>query len=132
MDLGPTAIWWDQERWRQKLHRGNVIHLNEKKEEYVTYYGPQGEVAVLDGLFLAAQPKVLNDVGLQKPVYFEGEWDFYDIHYTSQAFLKGYKNKVLELNILHNSRGELVGRDSWHKNRAAFISKTNLPLRIKS
>ena len=130
MELGPTAVWWDQDRWMQKLHRGKVIHLDESNKEYVTYYGKPGDVVVLDGLFLAAKPKVLDEVGLQKPEYFEGEWDFYDIHYTSQAFLKGYKNKVLEVNILHNSRGELVGRDSWHKNREAFIANTQLPLRL--
>jgi len=85
---------------------------------------------VLDGLFLAARAKVIRDIGLQKPEYFEGEWDFYDIHYTSKAFLQGYINKVLDMNILHNSRGELVGRDSWHKNRLAFIEKTDLPLKL--
>jgi len=69
-------------------------------------------------------------VGLEKPDYFTGDWDFYDIHYTASAFLKGYTNKVIDLNILHNSRGELVGRDSWHLNREAFIANTELPLKL--
>ena len=88
-------------------------------------------MAVLDGLFLAAKRRVLDDIKLSKPEYFEGEWDFYDIHYTSQAFLKGYTNKVMDINILHNSIGELVGRDSWHKNREAFIANNQFPIEIR-
>tara|TARA_R110000796_G_scaffold188778_1_gene305709 strand:- start:691 stop:1383 length:693 start_codon:yes stop_codon:yes gene_type:complete len=128
--LGPEAIWWNQREWQQRKHKGKVLHLNPEGQEYLTPYGPPGDVVVLDGLFLAARKKVIDEVGLEKPEYFEGEWDFYDLHYTSQAFLKGYTNKVIDMNILHNSRGELVGRDSWHKNRESFIAHTELPLEI--
>ena len=131
MQLGADAVWWDQTRWQQGKHRGRVVHVNKQGQEFVTTYGHPGDVVVLDGLFLAAKRKVIEDVGLEKPEYFEGEWDFYDIHYTSQAFLKGYTNKVMDINILHNSRGELVGRDSWHKNREAFIANNEFPIEIK-
>jgi len=129
--LGESAVWWDLDRWKDNRHKGKVMHLDKLGREYMTKYGPPSDVVVLDGLFLAAKPKVIEDVGLKKPEYFKGEWDFYDIHYTSQAFQKGYTNKVIDLNILHNSRGELVGRDSWEENRQAFIEKTQLPLEIK-
>tara|TARA_R100001163_G_C5040286_1_gene178569 strand:- start:656 stop:1348 length:693 start_codon:yes stop_codon:yes gene_type:complete len=129
--LGSDAVWWDQSRWQQGKHRGKVVHINPQGREYLTPYGPPGDVVTLDGLFLAAKRKVIDDVGLEKPEYFEGEWDFYDIHYTSQAYLKGYTNKVMDINIFHNSRGELVGRDSWHKNRDAFIKNNEFPIEIK-
>ena len=129
--LGKNAVWWDQDVWVAGKHHGKVLHINPQGREYVTFYGKPDDVVVLDGLFLAAKAKTIREVGLQKPEYFEGEWDFYDIHYTSQAFLKGYTNKVLNIEILHNSRGELVGRDSWHKNREAFIKHTKLPLKIE-
>ena len=130
MSLGPDAVWWDQERWQQAKHRGVVTHIDPKGKEYVTPYGAPGDVVTLDGLFFAAKRKVIDAVGLDKPDYFEGEWDFYDIHYTSQAFLKGFTNKVMDIKIFHNSRGELVGRDSWHKNREAFIANNDLPIEI--
>jgi len=130
MSLGPDAVWWDQERWQQAKHRGVVTHVDPKGKEYVTPYGPPGDVVTLDGLFFAAKRNVIDAVGLDKPDYFEGEWDFYDIHYTSQAFLKGFTNKVMDIKIFHNSRGELVGRDSWHKNREAFIANNDLPIEI--
>ena len=128
--LSENAIWWDQNQWRQGKHKGRVAHLDDLGREYITDYGPEGDVVALDGLFLAAKAKVIKEVGLGKPDYFTGEWDFYDIHYTTKAFNLGYTNKVMEMNILHNSRGELVGRDSWHKNREAFIANNELPMQL--
>jgi hypothetical protein len=130
--LGADAVWWDQDRWQQGKHRGQVQHLDKKQgKQWTTHYGDAGDVVVLDGLFLAARARVVKDIGLEKPEDFVGEWDFYDIHYTSKAFLKGYTNKVILLKVLHNSLGELVGRESWHMNRAAFIAKNEFPMEIK-
>ena len=128
--LSKNAVWWDHELWKQGFHRGLVKHLNSQGKEYDTYYGEPDAVVVLDGLFLAATGKTIRQVGLEKPEYFEGEWDFYDIHYTTKAHLQGLTNRVIKLNILHNSAGELAGRDSWHKNREAYIKHTNLPLKV--
>jgi len=128
--LDKDAIWWEQGRWQKGLHKGKVTHIDPKGKEYLTSYGPPDDVVVLDGLFLAAKAKMIREIGLDKPDYFTGEWDFYDLHYTSTAFLKGYVNTVIDMDIVHHSRGELVGRDSWHLNRAAFIENTELPLKI--
>ena len=130
-NLTENAVWWDKNQWKMGRHRGFVRHLNEQRVPYDTNYGPEGPVVALDGLFLACKGHICEEIGLDKPEYFEGEWDFYDIHYTTTAFEKGYTNKVIDMNILHNSRGELVGRESWHKNRLAFIQNTELPIRIQ-
>ena len=74
--------------------------------------------------------KALKQLDLTKPEYFEGEWDFYDIHYTIQAHKKGLYNTVEPIFLLHRSIGELAGRDSWHKNRIAFINVTQLPITV--
>tara|TARA_R110002110_G_scaffold381916_1_gene592846 strand:- start:1767 stop:2450 length:684 start_codon:yes stop_codon:yes gene_type:complete len=129
--LGENAVWWDQEKWSQGHHRGQVKHRANKGEPAsATYYGECGQVVALDGLFLAARKEVWEKVGLQKPEYFEGNWDFYDIHYTTKSHSLGYKNYVIPIDMIHLSNGELVGRDSWHKNREAFINNTKLPIRI--
>ena len=65
-----------------------------------------------------------------RTTYLEGLWDFYDIHYTTSAHTLGYKNYTVPLDIVHYSNGELVGRDSWLKNREAFIANTKLPIKI--
>lgn len=126
--LGPDAVWWNWENHKMGYHSGLVMHLNEKKLPYPTFYGPYDNVAVLDGLFLAAKAKNLKTVGLEKPQYFEGEWDFYDIHYTTTALKHGMKNRAVPITMIHHSSGQLVGRDSWHKNRQAFINNNTLPI----
>jgi len=142
--LGADAVWWNQERWQSGYHRGMVRHKEHFKPPPVAYqlekntqgcsriyetnYGPPGEVVALDGLFLAARKEVWDAVGVSKPEYFEGNWDFYDIHYTTKAHTLGYKNHAVFLDIIHQSAGTLTGRDSWHKNRESFIANTELPL----
>jgi hypothetical protein len=128
--LGVDATWWDHARWKAGLHKGFVLHGEELKDCRTTYYGEYGQVVALDGLFLATTAKTLQSIGIDKPEYFEGAWDFYDIHYTTKAHLKGLKNYTAPIIVLHNSIGEIDGRDSWHKNREAFVKNTKLPLSV--
>lgn len=128
--LGEDAVWWNQQHWQQGLHRGCVLHGEDETTSQMTWYGNPGEVAVLDGLFLAAKYRTLRKLDLSKPDYFTGDWDFYDIHYTTQAVKKNYHNYVVPIMMLHHSFGELAGRDSWHQNRAAYIERTDLPLEV--
>lgn len=126
--LSEDAIWWNQNAWKEGYHSGYVLHGNDVCEAQPTFYGPYKEVVALDGLFLAATARTIEKVGLSKPDYLEGDWDFYDILYTTSAKRKGLVNKTIPLIILHNSLGELVGRDSWTKNREAYIKNNRLPL----
>lgn len=138
--LGQDAIWWKQERWAAGYHRGLVKHISNGQPNLSptngqlmitpTSYGPHGRVVALDGLFLAARKEVWTKIGLDKPTYFKGLWDFYDIHYTVKAHLAGLKNYTVPVDLIHHSNGELVGRDSWHENREAFIAHTKLPIAL--
>ena len=128
--LTEDAIWWNQNVWRSGGHSGIVWHGEDIMSSDTTYYGQHGRVVVMDGLFLAASGKTLRSVGLSQPGYLPGGWDYYDIHYTLTAHKQGLKNKTVPLNILHNSKGELAGRDSWHANREAFIGHHRLPVTV--
>ena len=122
--LGEDVVWWDHSKWQQGLHKGTVFHVKEDTvEPQSTYYGENGQVVVLDGLFIAAKAKVIEEIGLSKPEYLDGSWDFYDLHYTLSAHMKGFQNKTIPLPIVHYSRGELSGRDSWHTNKQLFSKK---------
>jgi hypothetical protein len=129
--LGKDAVWWNWEHQKLGFHKGLVMHLNDLKQPYPTFYGPYGNVAVLDGLFLAAKAGNLRKISLDKPEIFEGEWDFYDIYYTTQALKAGMINRTAPINMIHHSSGQLVGRDSWHKNREAFVNNNELPIIYK-
>ena len=129
--LGVDAVWWNQARWHQGHHSGQVHHLDKQKGTfYPTYYGQPSKVVVLDGVFLAASAKTLRTVGLEKPSYLSGDWDFYDLHYTLTAFEKGLTNVTVLMRLAHHSSGELVGREGWEANRKAFINNHSLPVRI--
>ena len=119
--LSTNAVWWDQAMWQQGRHSGFVMHGDDIASADATFYGNYGQTVVMDGLFLAATAKTMKYIGLQKPQRFVGDWDFYDILYTFKAHQKGLKNYTVPINILHQSRGELAGRDSWHQNRMAFL-----------
>lgn len=127
--LASNAVWWDSEEWKKGSHRGYVQHAG-KFANHWTYYGPPGKVAVLDGLFLAIKYEDLLGIQLNKPDYFVGNWDYYDIYYTSQAIMLGKENHVLPLFIRHESIGELAGKTGWESNRRAFIANNSLPLKI--
>ena len=132
--LTSSAVWWDKDCWEKGLLRGKVRHGPNLENSYETKFGPvnntYGEVVVMDGLLMIAKASTLRLIELKKPSYFDGGWDFYDIYYTSKAFNKGLKNYIINIDILHNSKGELSGRDSWHKNRKAFIKKNSFPKEI--
>lgn len=128
--LGQNAVWWDQDLWQKGYHSGFVYHKDPEKGYYATEYGPCSKVVVLDGCFLVAKASVLRDVGLSKPNYLEGDWDFYDLHYTMEAHKKGYSNITIPLIIAHHSSGELVGRDGWNENRQRFIEYNSLPVSV--
>jgi len=128
--LTENAVWWDQNQWKMGRHRGFVKHLNEMRQEYDTPYGPEGPVVALDGLFLACKAYIAEEISLEKPDSLLGDWDFYDIHYTTTAHKAGYTNRAFHMNILHASRGELVGRTSWHINREAFIKQNQFPISL--
>jgi len=129
--LGENAVWWDNQKWNRGFHSGEVYHPDKGTNRFhQTFYGPPKKVVVMDGLFLAASAKTLREVGLEKPEYLKGNWDFYDLHYTYTAYKKGLTNITVPIKIAHHSTGELVGRQGWEENRVAFINNSELPARV--
>lgn len=124
--LDNQAIWW-KATVGQSLH-GIVYHQAPGKQRFVTMFGPNDHepVAALDGVFLASKYSTLLNLELKKPAGYAGDWDFYDIFYTSQATIKGYSNLVVPIILNHTSLG--VPRQGWYSNRAEFINNTKLPL----
>ena len=121
--LGESGVWWDIKLWQDQFHSGFVLHGHDINKADPSFYGKYRRVVALDGLFLAATADTLRKVDLAKPDYLSGDWDFYDIHYTVSAHKQGFQNHTLPIMIMHHSSGELVGRDSWHNNRKAFLNK---------
>jgi len=127
--LKKQAVWWDIEQRKSGELRGFVWQGKGRDEFYPNWFGASGRVVALDGCFMAASGKTLKELGMNKPKYFPGDWDFYDIHYTTKAYNKGLTNLVVPIHILHNSPGELVAGRGWAENRAGFIKNERLPIK---
>jgi hypothetical protein len=119
-ELASNGVWWDREVLSKGKGRGSVCHA---EDLHPTYFGPTGEVVIMDGLFLAARAGNLTPALFSKPDMFVGNWDFYDIMYCYRMHSMGLINMVVPLLLRHHSRGELVGRDGWNENRLAFCKK---------
>jgi hypothetical protein len=128
--LDGEAVWW-QKKMGQALH-GVVYHIHEDYGLFLTSYGDNcfKPVVAMDGIFLAAKYWTIKKLGLTKPSFFEGDWDFYDIYYTSQAIQAGLCNLVVPIIVFHDSLGK--PREGWFKNREGFIKNTPLPLTRRS
>lgn len=125
--LRQSAVWWEgmQQPSAITALAGTVGHGNSLSEMHRTVYGPgnKRQVVVMDGLFLAATYKTWRAIRTSMPEGFVGGWDFYDLYYTFQAHMKGLKNYVMPLDVLHKSHGEISGKEGWHKNREVFLRK---------
>lgn len=133
--LGNSAIWWEglgQTDSAMNRLSGFAMH-GTLEDNHTNFYGHFGQVAVLDGVFLCTTGKVLNTIQLTKPKSFSGDWDFYDVFYTAQAYKKGLKNYTVPIQILHQSFGETSGKESWHENRRAFSTmfEEELPMFVR-
>ena len=122
------GAWWNARHFGEA--RGFVFQGSDPLTMAPNYFGSSGKVVVLDGCFLACSYKTLKVVGLDKPSYLSSDWDFYDIHLTSKAFLQGLDNYVVPIIIRHDSPGNM--REGWFKAKDEFFKHhyQNLPLKI--
>ena len=102
--------------WNYSKKYGQVLHRSEGKS-WLTAFSPLldkdlEEVCVIDGLFMAVCRDRLKS-GFDTNV---NKFDFYDITFCIDNFLKGVKIGVTtNIRIAHNSVGKL--KESWYVNR---------------
>ena len=123
-----NGAWWHSRN--VGAARGFVYQGKDNVFRTPNYFGPQGQVAVLDGCFLACSYATLKSVGIEKPTYLTSDWDFYDIHMTSRAHFMGYSNFTVPIIIRHESNGEM--RQGWYTSRNEFMKYhgRNVPITL--
>ena len=106
--------------------RGRVSHVVEGSngsETYVTDFGKQGRVLILDGLFLAFKIKTLLDA----EVWFDQSnpcvAHFYDIDFSLTCNKKQLKLGTIPIDAVHNSPGLKKYTDDWLAGQAWFLQK---------
>ena len=103
------------------LH-GAVAHLRDKDKKSMTAFGPYPHKAVImDGVFLAISRKVFKKIRFDEscPAGFH----FYDLAYTLDASVAGYKCGVIDAYITHASPGLQSFTDDWKGGQSWFLEK---------
>tara|TARA_R100001443_G_scaffold18754_2_gene29893 strand:+ start:1040 stop:1759 length:720 start_codon:yes stop_codon:yes gene_type:complete len=116
--LPPDGAWWNARAVGDT--RGFVFQGIDATTMYPNYFGKSGQVIVLDGCFLALTYSTLKTIGLEEPDYLETGWDFYDIHLTYKAHLKGFANYTVPIIVMHESAG--IMREGWFAAKDKFLS----------
>jgi len=113
----PPQGWWVSRNSGEA--RGFVFQGDNAETMSPNYFGPAGQVLILDGCFLATTYKTLQDIlGLYQPAYLTSPWDWYDMFWTYEAYLKGYNNYTVPIIIRHESSG--IMRKPWYDSNEEF------------
>ncbi|HTP60525.1 MAG TPA: glycosyltransferase [Burkholderiales bacterium] len=134
--LNAQGCWWGDLPLQEVMShcRGIVAYPDENPMgmTYTTWPGGQGlfgQVVVVDGVFLMCHRRTLDSLGGFDSKTFKG-FHFYDIDISFRAHLRGLKNYVAPLPLIHESRGNYD--DAWESARKLFVDKFSgqLPCRI--
>ena len=96
-------------------HSGIVFHPHHEYKEFCfpTIFGPRPkEVAVLDGVYLAVNPKTLFEKEIKFDENIKG-FHHYDIKFSIDCKLAGLSLGTLDINIIHQSPGLDVYDDAF-------------------
>ena len=88
--------------------------------ERVDVFGPSGQACrLLDGVFLAADSRMLHRTGLRFDERFT--FDFYDLDLCRSAEVLGLSMGTIPLSLVHASLGTLDG--DWHEAYRRYLAK---------
>jgi hypothetical protein len=106
--------------------RGGCYHPIKNKSEsliecnYLRFgAGTVGDCIVLDGLFIAANVDNIKDVKFDEKF----QWDFYDLSFCLDCYLRGAKIGTSPIAIHHCSHGDGILKDSYKEAQKIFIDK---------
>ena len=97
---------------------GIVGHGKEFPFELSLYGAPMQQCKLLDGVFLAARAKTLNNLFFDERFKF----DFYDMDFCRQAELKNLRLGTVPISIAHESVGKF-GTPSWRESYELYLAK---------
>lgn len=107
-----------------ETHRGCVSHVNEdRRGTFVTNFGKQGRVLLLDGLFLAFNAKKIFNAGIKFDKTCPAGFHFYDIDFCLTCNSKKLKLGTTYIDVVHNSPGLKKYTDEWLSGQAWFMQK---------
>ena len=76
-----------------------------------TVFGFHGPVCLLDGVFMAIDPKRLNGVRFDEKC--PSKWNFYDLNFSLSCVLSGLKLVTRPIRLIHMSPGLTERTEDW-------------------
>jgi len=105
-------------------HSGTVGHTIDNKT-FKTHFGKPGRVLLLDGLFLAFNPKKIAAAGVRFDESCPAKFHFYDIDFSLQCNKAKLKLGTFNIDVIHASPGLKSYTKDWLDGQDWFINKFN-------
>jgi len=109
----------------KNTHRGSVQHVDSTGTVLNTNFGTSGRVLILDGLFLAFNPKKISKAGVRFDETCPAKFHFYDIDFSLQCNKAKLKLGTAEIEVVHSSPGLKSFTDEWLAGQKWFLDKAN-------
>jgi len=104
--------------------KGGVNHVDMGKNSvFNTTFGKNGRVALLDGLFLAFNPKKISEVGVNFDETCPSKFHFYDLDFSLQCNKAKLKLGTTNIGVTHASPGLQNYSDEFRLGQDWFINK---------
>jgi len=108
----------------RETHSGTVGHHVDNKT-FKTHFGKTGRVLILDGLFLAFNPKKLFNTGVKFDESCPAGFHFYDIDFSLACNKAKLKLGTININVTHASPGLKSFTKEWLEGQDWFLNKFN-------
>ena len=105
-------------------HSGTVGHVMDNKQ-FKTNFGKTGRVLILDGLFLAFNPKKLFEAGVRFDETCPAKFHFYDIDFSLACNKAKLKLGTINIDVTHASPGLKSFTKEWNEGQEWFLNKFN-------
>jgi Glycosyltransferase like family len=105
-------------------HSGTVGHVMDNKQ-FKTHFGKTGRVLMLDGLFLAFNPKKLFEAGVRFDETCPAKFHFYDIDFSLACNKAKLKLGTINIDVTHASPGLKSFTKEWNEGQEWFLNKFN-------
>jgi len=120
--LRPPTLWHIM--CPKETHRGDVYHIDGTgKNTFKTHFGKNGRVLILDGLFLAFNPKKIYEAGISFDETCPAKFHFYDIDFSLQCNKAKLKLGTTNINVVHASPGLKSFTEEWNLGQDWFLLK---------
>jgi hypothetical protein len=104
--------------------KGDVSHVDfSNNSTFTTHFGKNGRVALLDGLFLAFNPKKLFQAGVSFDETCPSKFHFYDLDFSLQCNKAKLKLSTTNIRVTHASPGLKNYTDEFMLGQDWFINK---------